>query len=164
MTWARGRWTSSLFNRILPWITHFGSHVAVIFFIVLVWSITRRFSFFYKLFLVYGILCGIVYGLKFAVGRKRPPYHASAIRKISSGPGEILDPCFPSAHSCFAFMMATLLSHWVPGCRILFFVLAGFIGWTRLYLDLHYPTDVIAGSVLGYGITEILLHLSVFTR
>ena len=30
-----------------------------------------------------------------------------------------------------------------------------FTGWTRIPLGLHYPTDVIAGARLGYGITRV---------
>jgi undecaprenyl-diphosphatase len=77
--------------------------------------------------------------------------------KLSKGPGEILDPSFPSAHAVFAFMMATLLSHWFPRHRIFFFIIAGIIGWSRIYLGLHYPTDVIIGALLGYEITRLLL-------
>jgi undecaprenyl-diphosphatase len=78
--------------------------------------------------------------------------------KLSKGPGEILDPSFPSGHAMYAFMMATLLAKWVPRYRIIFYIVAAFIGWTRIYLGLHYPTDVIAGGLLGYGITRLFLH------
>jgi undecaprenyl-diphosphatase len=78
--------------------------------------------------------------------------------KLSKGPGEILDPSFPSAHSAYAFMMATLLAYWFPRYRIIFFPIAGLIGWTRIYLGLHYPTDVMVGGILGYGITSLFIH------
>jgi undecaprenyl-diphosphatase len=78
--------------------------------------------------------------------------------KLSQGPGEILDPSFPSAHTAFAFMMAVLLSRWFPKYRVIFLIVAGFIGWTRIYLGLHYPTDVIAGGILGFGVTRLFLR------
>jgi undecaprenyl-diphosphatase len=77
--------------------------------------------------------------------------------KLSKGPGEILDPSFPSAHAAFSFMMAILLSTWFPRYRMIFFIIAGFIGWTRIYLGVHYPTDVVMGALLGYGITKLFL-------
>jgi membrane-associated phospholipid phosphatase len=75
--------------------------------------------------------------------------------KLSKGPGEILDPSFPSGHAAYAFMMASLLAVWFPRYRFIFFIIAGFIGWTRIYLALHYPTDIFAGALLGYGITKL---------
>jgi undecaprenyl-diphosphatase len=77
--------------------------------------------------------------------------------KLSRGPGEILDPSFPSAHATYAFMMATLLTHWFPRYGIGFYIIAGFIAWTRIYLGLHYPTDIFAGALLGYGGTKLFL-------
>jgi undecaprenyl-diphosphatase len=61
-------------------------------------------------------------------------------------------------------MMATLLANRFPRYRVIFFIAAAFIGWTRIYLGLHYPTDVIAGALLGYGITKLFLHYSTLPR
>jgi len=52
-------------------------------------------------------------------------------------------------------MMATLLSFWFPRYRIIFYIAAGFIGWTRIYLCVHYPMDVVTGALLGYGLTKV---------
>ncbi len=163
MEWGKRWWSSPLLDRIIPWVTHAGSHVAVLIFILVTWAITKEPAFLYKLFILYAVLSAAIYTLKFALRRKRPPFFKSAAKKISKGPGEILDPAFPSAHTCFAFMMATLLSHWLPKYWPAFFVPAGFIGWTRIYLDLHYPTDVAGGALLGYGITEIFVYLFRFS-
>ena len=156
MKWANGWWSSSILDQILPWLTYLGSHFAVIFFIILSWILTRQRNVLGRLALLYGIQSGVVYGLKFLIHRPRPLFFLDVSSKISKGPGEILDPSFPSAHAVFAFMMATLLSNWFPRYRILFFIVAAFVGWTRIYLGLHYPTDVMAGAVLGYGITKVV--------
>jgi len=158
MRWANGWWSSSVLDQILPWLTYLGSHFAVIFFILLSWILTKQRRVLRLLLLLYGIQSAVIYGLKFLVKRERPLFFLEMASKLSEGPGEILDPSFPSGHAAFSFMMATLLSTWFPRYRILFFIVAAFIGWTRIYLALHYPTDVIAGALLGYGITKLFLH------
>jgi membrane-associated phospholipid phosphatase len=54
--------------------------------------------------------------------------------------------------------MATVLSIWFPRYRVAFYIIAGFIGWSRIYSGLHFPTDVVAGAIMGYGITKIFLN------
>jgi undecaprenyl-diphosphatase len=157
MGWTSGWWSSPVLDHALPWITYLGSHYTVIVFIILSWIITKQRKILRCLILLYAIQSAVIYGLKFLIQRPRPLLFLGTISKLSQGKGEILDPSFPSAHATFSFMMATLLGFWFPRYRIVLFIVAGFIGWTRIYLGLHYPTDVIAGALLGYGITKLFL-------
>lgn len=154
MRWADGWWSLSIFDHWVPWLTYLGSHFAVALFIILSWVVTRKRMVLRGLLLLYGIQSTIIYGLKFLIQRERPLL-LDMISRLSNGPGEILDPSFPSGHAAYAFMMATILSSWLPKYRISFYIIAGFIGWTRIYLGLHYPTDVISGAFLGYGVTKL---------
>jgi undecaprenyl-diphosphatase len=158
MRWADGWWSSMAFDHAVPWFTYLGSHFAVILFIVLGWVLTKRRKVLRYLLLLYAAQSAVIYGLKFLVKRERPLFFLEMSSKLSKGPGEILDPSFPSAHAAYSFMIATLLATWFPRYRFIFFIIAGFVGWTRIYLGLHYPTDVIAGALLGYGITKLFLH------
>ena len=157
MRWANGWWSSPVLDHTLPWLTYLGSHFAFILFIILSWVITRQRKVLRYLIFLYAIQSAVIYGLKFLIERQRPILFLDMASKLSKGPGEILDPSFPSAHAVFSFTMATLLSHWFPRYRIIFLIVAGFVGWTRIYLGLHYPTDVIAGAILGYGMTKIYI-------
>jgi undecaprenyl-diphosphatase len=159
MEWANCWWSSPVLDQVIPWVTHFGSHFAVVLFIILSWILTRQRKVLTRLFLLYGIQSGILYGLKYLIQRQRPLFFLEmAGQKLSGGPGEILDPSFPSGHALYAFMMATLLATWFPRYSIIFYIAAGFIGWSRIYLGLHFPTDVVVGGLLGYGITRLFLH------
>jgi len=158
MTWANGWWSLSLLDHTLPWLTYLGSHFALILFILLSWIITRRRIVLRYLIFLYAIQAAVIYGLKFLIQRPRPFLFLEMGSKLSKGPGEILDPSFPSAHADFSFMMAVLLALWFPRYRIVFFIAAGFICWTRIYLGVHYPTDVVGGALLGYGITKLVLY------
>ncbi len=157
MMWADGWWSLPVLDYLLPWLTYLGSHFALIFFILLSWMITRQRKVLRHLVLLYAIQSAVIYSLKFLIHRQRPFLFLEMASKLSKGPGEILDPSFPSAHAAFSFMMAVLLARWFPRYRVIFYIVAGFIGWTRIYLGLHYPTDVIVGTLLGYGITRVYI-------
>lgn len=158
MEWGHGWWTLPVLDDILPWGTHLGSLVAVILFILLSWILTRRKRVLGLLTLLYGLQSVMVYGLKFLIQRQRPFVRPEITSALTRGPGEVFDPSFPSAHAACAFMMATLLAYWFPRYRIPFFLIAALIGWSRIYLGMHYPTDVVAGGLIGYGITRLYLH------
>ena len=64
---------------------------------------------------------------------------------------------FPSGHTATSFACATVLSFYVPRLRVPFFVLAALIGLSRVYNAMHYPSDVLAGAVLGVLIALLLL-------
>jgi undecaprenyl-diphosphatase len=62
--------------------------------------------------------------------------------------------CFPSDHATMYFALATGIwfIHRVVG-SILFLYVFLFICFPRIYLGLHYPTDILAGAFLGIGMT-----------
>ena len=62
-----------------------------------------------------------------------------------------LSNSFPSGHTATAFCMFTLLALFVPqrGWKILFFMLACLVGFSRLYLLQHYFNDVYTGFLIG---------------
>src|SRR4051794_39019528 len=84
-----------------------------------------------------------------AVDRPRPfVAHAATIHPFLT---HAADPSFPSDHATAAFAIATAvaLRLRVPGLVLLAF--ATLLACGRVFLGLHYPSDVLAGAVLGAG-------------
>ncbi len=63
---------------------------------------------------------------------------------------------FPSGHATFAFALAAVVAYYYPKTSILFFLAALAIGFGRVAAGLHWPTDILAGAVVGVGTTLIL--------
>lgn len=88
--------------------------------------------------------------LKNLVARTRP---YEVVEGLTLLVGKQSDFSFPSGHSCASFAAATAYYKMAPkGHRkwgVLALVLAGLIAFSRLYVGVHYPTDVIAGIAIG---------------
>jgi undecaprenyl-diphosphatase len=97
-------------------------------------------------------LAGLV---KAAVGENRP-----------TEPGPLVtiphSHSFPSGHTATAFAGAMMLSYLVPRAAPAFFVLAAAIAYSRLYVGVHFPHDVVGGAVIG--VVTALLLLAVARR
>jgi membrane-associated phospholipid phosphatase len=65
---------------------------------------------------------------------------------------------FPSGHATTVFALATVLSFWYPRWTAAWLVLAAVVGWSRIALGPHFPSDVVAGAVLGVSVALVFLR------
>jgi Membrane-associated phospholipid phosphatase len=88
-------------------------------------------------------------GLKHAVNRARPFETYPDIQKLSAGGSS----SFPSGHTSDAFSTATSLSLAFPKWYVIApsYTYAALVGYSRMHLGVHYPSDVLAGAVVGAG-------------
>lgn len=73
------------------------------------------------------------------------------------------DYSFPSGHTLAGIEASLSILFFYRKWGMAALILAGFIGFSRLYLFVHFPTDVLAGAVLGAGIA-IFVHWLIETR
>ena len=94
------------------------------------------------------VLSGVtVIGLKYTVNRQRP-----------SGEYSRWDSSFPSGHTATAVTTSIVYSKFYPKLTIPLILYSSMVGFARVYAQEHYPTDVLAGAILGAGISYVVLN------
>ena len=90
----------------------------------------------------------VVEGLKRLVGRVRP-----------DGDPHRSNSSFPSGHAASAVALAVVMSVRWRGGTWFFILLAGLVSWSRIYLNRHFLTDVLASVAIGVGFGVLALRL-----
>lgn len=94
--------------------------------------------------------------IKNSVGRLRPCHSLDNINLlISCGSGK----SFPSAHATNNFAAAVLLSHFYKKYKYIFFSLATLVAFSRVFVGVHYPFDILVGAILGSIISCVLIFV-----
>lgn len=101
--------------------------------------------------------------LKPGIARIRPYEINQSIELIIS---KLSDYSFPSGHTLIAFEFATVIFLYNKKIGIISFVFAILMGFSRLYLYVHYPTDVLTGAILGiiFGIIGYKLQKIIYNK
>jgi undecaprenyl-diphosphatase len=104
---------------------------------------------------------GLSYQLRQWIGRERPPLVYPEPKPLVGVPHS---GAFPSGHASTAFACATVLAWASPRLRIPAFLLAAAIAWSRVYVGVHWPLDVLGGALLGVLVATALLTLAASRR
>ena len=91
----------------------------------------------------------VTFGLKYGVDRTRPYITYPELQPYKHNK----DASFPSGHTSFSFNTATSLLLQFPKWYVVVpaYVWASSVGYSRMHLGMHYPTDVLAGAIVGAG-------------
>jgi undecaprenyl-diphosphatase len=150
--------SSQPLNFIMPLVSRFGGgELYFMVGVVLLFS-KKREDKMLGIFLIAGLTISyyIVSLLKILIARPRPFIVLTNV--ILLGPAE-KTPSFPSNHAVTAFMTASLLA-WRFKNYILFYLLALVVAFSRVYIGVHYPSDVLAGAIIGIMIGLFLKRVS----
>ncbi|MCC7123695.1 MAG: phosphatase PAP2 family protein [Acidobacteria bacterium] len=99
----------------------------------------------------YALVDGV---LKRVVDRDRPFVQHADVRLIDQRPDT---SSFPSGHAASAFAGALATSRLFPAARIVWWPLAILIAVSRVYVGAHWPTDVLAGALIGVAVAWFTL-------
>lgn len=145
-------------NSIMTMITDLGNMAFVWIAIAIVLIISKKYR---KIgFMVLAaLLISTILGegiLKNLVRRPRPCFYIPQAELIIKKPTSY---SFPSGHSMSSFAAAGVLSKYLRKYVVVFYGLASLIAFSRLYLYVHYPTDVIIGMILGIIISRFVIYI-----
>ena len=135
-------------------VTHFGSVVMVLIIVtsLFLWEERKRewIPVLWTSFFASSILC---LALKFLIARARP---YDAIILYFAG---IVNYSFPSLHATASFTAIPILDLEFPRFKWFWVLFAGIVAFSRIYLNVHYLSDVVAGALLGFAVAHFFVFI-----
>lgn len=142
-----GRMRKSAITRIMQWISRSadGQIYPAVVAIFTVLQADRRKAF-VACALGFAIELAVYKLIKQAVKRPRPFQALAGVANLIAPPDAF---SFPSGHTAGAFVLTTIIGFSYPLALLPLGLWAAVVGLSRIYLCVHYPTDVFAGAWLG---------------
>ncbi len=148
LDWIQQHLRTPFWDGFMPVLTSLGEYgiiwiaVAVLF---LFRKSRRRCGLTVGIGLIAGVLIGNVF-LKKLIARPRPCWIDPSVTLLINNP---TDYSFPSGHTLSGFIAAVILFRHDRRIGLPAMILAAAIAFSRLYLYVHYPSDILAGIILG---------------
>ena len=154
------RWDELFFNHIfqldgkrllstcIPWISHTGNgyYYPLLPLLIYFAAPEKALPFFFAALVAYGLELPLYKLLKSLIKRDRPCESLENVHKRIT-PSDRFS--FPSGHTAAAFVIVVLVGHFFPWLSLPAILWASLVGFSRIYLGVHYPTDILAGMTVG---------------
>lgn len=148
MVWVLGRPGAALAARAARLVSRLGDGPGYALLALLLWQLDYSWSAAAVATLALGFLFELpAYVLLKRVIQRPRPADAHAALSAFITPSDKFS--FPSGHTAAAFMVALVMTAFVPALAPLCYGLASAIGLSRVLLGVHFPSDIVAGAALG---------------
>lgn len=143
-----------VFDFFMQWFTHGGTLFVIMFAMIslFLWDEGKKKAVL-PLWLSFATSLVGTFLLKFIIQRPRPVFEM-VIPLIS-----YMDYSFPSSHTAIAFCAVPLIRKAFPSVSWFFIIFASIVGLSRIYIQAHYLSDVVAGAIFGLFIGFIVLKV-----
>lgn len=141
-------------DKIMPVITHSNDY-GLLYLSLITFSVIFKLRTHEAIKVLEALAIGLFLGeglIKHIVRRSRPEDHV-----LKKSP---LTYSFPSGHTTSAFAALGVLWFMNSNLKYIFLIIALLISFSRLYLQVHYPSDVLAGMLLGIACGKFIVILS----
>ena len=168
---------NSFFDEVMWFFS--GPYIIIPIFLIILWSLYKKYSLRDVGFILLGFVIVItiadlssVYCFKEVFMRYRPSHHAELIEKLhfyESKPDQFYRGGlygFVSSHAAnyFAVCITALALIKVFWVRYFLSVVTLIILYSRVYLGVHYVSDLICGAILGYFVAQLVLHFIILKK
>jgi undecaprenyl-diphosphatase len=119
-------------------------------------AVYRRWGVLLLTFVSVALADWIATALKALIDRPRPPLRYPEPKTLVPLPH---DASFPSGHASTSFAAATMLSFAFPKFAPPLLLLAAAVAFSRVYVGVHYPLDILGGAALGASVSLALMAL-----
>jgi undecaprenyl-diphosphatase len=158
LTFINNNFHNAVLDKLFVFLTTIGNEGLVWILISLLLIITKKYrkvGFISLVALLFTTICGDLI-LKNIVQRIRPSEGIAQIDLLVKKPSSY---SFPSGHSGAAFAAAGVLAYYFIRYAVGIYVFAALIAFSRLYVNVHYPTDVLVGASLGFMWSRAVIYL-----
>ena len=144
------------FNDFMKWISYLGS--SIIIFIIMtslfMWEEKKR-EWIPTLWVSYGLALFVAFFIIKGFFLRPRPYEVLNIVNLVSAKGS----SFPSGHVTAAFAALPILDKKYPMFKWFWLIIAVLIAFSRIYVGVHYFSDVVAGALIGGAFGTLFVYL-----